>query len=98
MANYTTNTSDKKKKTALAFWAIGALGVLGLENFYVGKIKNGLLHTFFGLLVIMSMVALAGNEALIPMSIVLWAIAALPNLLKLLLGVFKDNVGSPIRR
>lgn len=40
MPKYTTATSDKKKKTALKWWAIGCLGLFGIENFYVGKSKR----------------------------------------------------------
>lgn len=41
MANYTTITSDKNKKTALILCALG--GFLGLHRFYTGRILSGLL-------------------------------------------------------
>lgn len=44
MANYVTQTSDKKKKTALLLCIFG--GFLGLHQFYVGKIGTGLLYFF----------------------------------------------------
>ena len=42
MANYVTNTSDKSKKTALLLCVFG--GLIGLHQFYVGKIGKGLLY------------------------------------------------------
>jgi restriction system protein len=42
MANYTTNTSDKSKSTALIVCIIG--GIIGLHYFYVGRIKTGLIR------------------------------------------------------
>lgn len=42
MANYVSVTSDKKKKTA--FWLCLIGGMLGLHQFYVGKIFKGLLY------------------------------------------------------
>ena len=46
MANYTTVTSDKSKKTALILCILG--GFFGLHQYYVGKIGTGLLYTFTG--------------------------------------------------
>lgn len=46
MANYTTVTSDKSKKTALILCALG--GFFGLHQYYVGKIGTGLLYTCTG--------------------------------------------------
>lgn len=46
MANYSTLTSDKSKKTALILCAVG--GFFGLHQYYVGKIGTGLLYTFTG--------------------------------------------------
>ena len=42
MANYTTITSDKSKKTALLCCIFG--GFLGIHQFYVGKIGKGILY------------------------------------------------------
>lgn len=100
MANFTSNASDKSKKTALLIWAIGALGFLGLENFYVGKIKNGLIHVVLGAVGLMTVYAIsetAGNMV-IPLSVICWAFFGGPNFVKLLLGSFRDNVGAPLRR
>lgn len=97
MANYVSNTSDRKKKIAIIWWAIGLLGLFGLEYFYVGKLKIGFIRIVVGIFLILSLYAMAGTEAVVPISIILWAIAAIPDLLRILLGVFKDNVGQPIR-
>lgn len=51
MANYVTNTSDKSKKTALLLCLFG--GMIGLHQFYVGKIGKGLLYALtFGIFLI----------------------------------------------
>jgi len=42
MANYVTQTSDKKKGTALLLCLF--LGWLGFHQFYVGRIGKGLLY------------------------------------------------------
>lgn len=106
MANYTTSTSDKKKKTALIWWLVGAVGVLGIENFYVGKIKNGFIRALLGLffLVVFGTVVSAPQSSMdadkggaVFAVIIMWAIIALPNLFKLLLGVFRDNIGAALR-
>lgn len=44
MANYVTNTSNKRKTTALLLCLIG--GMFGLHQYYVGRIGKGLLYTF----------------------------------------------------
>lgn len=44
MANYVTNTSDKKKVTALILCLVG--GIFGLHYFYVGRVGKGLLYIF----------------------------------------------------
>jgi restriction system protein len=46
MSVYTTQTSDKKKSTALWLCIFG--GMLGLHQFYVGNIGKGLLYCFTG--------------------------------------------------
>lgn len=46
MANYVTNTSDKKKGTALLLCILG--GFFWLHQYYVGKIGMGLVYTFTG--------------------------------------------------
>lgn len=46
MANYVTNTSDKRKKTALILCIF--LGFFGAHYFYVGRWGKGLLYLFTG--------------------------------------------------
>jgi len=46
MANYVTQTSDKKKSTALILCILG--GLFGLHQFYVGCIGKGILYLFTG--------------------------------------------------
>ena len=99
MANYTTNTSDKKKKTAFIWWAVGLLGLLGLEYFYVCKFKKCFVRAFFGILYASVIVMLIQEEpSMIPVAIIMWAVVAIPNLFRILCGVFKDNVGEPLRK
>ncbi len=43
MANYTTMTSDKNKKTTLILCACG--GMFGIHDYYLGKIGSGLIKT-----------------------------------------------------
>ena len=42
MSSYVTQTSDKKKRTALILCAAG--GYFGLHHFYVGNIGKGILY------------------------------------------------------
>lgn len=98
MANYTSNTSDKRKKTALIWWLIGGIGLFGFEYFYVGKIKAGLIKTVLGIFIIVCIVAMNGTEPQVPMGILFWLIFSIPNLVRLALGVFKDNVGQNLRQ
>ena len=98
MANYTTNTSDKNKKTALLCWLIGGVGLFGFEYFYVGKIKAGIIKAILGIFVILSLVAMSGTDAQIPVGIIFWFAVSIPNLVRLALGVFKDNVGQNLRK
>ena len=46
MSNYVTQTSDKKKTTALLLCIF--LGVFGVHLFYVGRIGKGILYLLTG--------------------------------------------------
>ena len=43
MANYTTITSDKKKKTAMILCCLGFVGFGGIHDFYLGNYGNGII-------------------------------------------------------
>lgn len=97
MSQYTTNTSDKKKKKALLFWAIGCIGILGFEYFYVGRIKNGIIRLIIGVFILLSFSAMQGTDSAFPVTFIFWAIAALPNLFRIFFGVFRDNTNVALR-
>lgn len=98
MANYTTSTSDKLKKKALMWWLIGAIGLFGFENFYVGKIKAGLIRAVIGVFFAMGFYAMFTEAPdVTPAVIIMWLVIALPNLFRILLGTFRDNVGNALR-
>ena len=101
MAQYTAGTSDKKRNKALARWAIGVLGFLGFENFYVGKIKNGIIHCVIGLFLLGPIIiGLTSEDDKLPFVILAigsWIVLCAPNLFRILLGKFRDNVGAPLR-
>lgn len=48
MSNYVTNTSDKKKGTAMLLCCLGFLGIGGIHYFYVGRIGKGILYLCTG--------------------------------------------------
>ncbi len=97
MANYTSSTSDKSKKKAIRFLLFGGIG---LHRFYVGKIKSGIVAFVFGLFCwIMIISGIKETEAVaIGIGLVLLALANVPDLIKLALGTFRDNVGQPLRQ
>lgn len=100
MANYTTSTSDKSKDKAIRLLLCGGIG---LHYFYVGRIKAGLIHVAIGLVFWMGVLAAlfegVGSEKLIS----LWVLFLLtcinvPDLIRLKLGKFRDNVGDYLRQ
>lgn len=106
MSQYTTNTSDRKKKTATLWWTIGAVGLLGLEYLYVGKIKKGIVKMLFGFCVLIAFATVistpqasmeADKGGAIAAMVIMWAIFAVPNFVRIKLGVFRDNVGAALR-
>lgn len=46
MANYTTITSDKSKKTAMLLCCIGFIGIGGIHDFYLGNYGKGIIKLF----------------------------------------------------
>lgn len=97
MANYTTSTSDKSKKKAIKRLLAGGIG---LHLFYVGRIKAGIVRFILGLFLWIGFIF--GGIAISKWQMVLAGLALLVlfnvfDLVKLLLGTFKDNVGNNLR-
>lgn len=97
MANYTTNTSDKSKGKAKHLLLCGGLG---LQYFYVGKIKMGLIRFVLGILLwVLFITGIAEGEAAMIAAGVGFLIAInLFELVKISLGKFKDNIGNYLRQ
>ena len=97
MANYTTATSDKSKKTAIKkLW----IGCIGLHLFYVGRIKAGIIRLVLGLIFWVGFIlgGIAAKEYTMPVvGVLLLVLVNLPDLIKLHLGKFQDNVGQYLR-
>lgn len=97
MANYTTSTSDKSKSKAIKLLLLGGIG---LHLFYVGRIRHGLIRAFFCILfwsLLISGIS-EGEAAMIATGIGFITVFNLPDLFKLLLGTFRDNVGNCLRQ
>ena len=100
MANYTTSTSDKSKDKAIKLLLCGGIG---LHYFYVGRIKAGLIHAVIGLTFWMGVLAAlfegVGSEKLVSLwMLVLLVCFNVPDLIRLKLGKFRDNVGDYLRQ
>lgn len=97
MANYTTNVSDKTKNKCKQLMLVGGLG---LQYFYVGKIKTGLIRLVFGILfwVLFFAGISEGEVAMIAAGIGSLVAVNLFELAKLSLGKFKDNIGNYVRQ
>lgn len=101
MANYTTNVSDKKKGQVLKTWAVGLLGTLGLHFFTVGRVKHGFLRLLYGAFMWAVCIMLARDAELpafpkVAMFVLLF-LPSLVDLVKIQLGVFRDNTGNAVR-
>lgn len=96
MANYTTATSDKSKKKALILLIVGGIG---LHLFYVGRIKPGLIRFVLGVLCWVLIIAGIGEQTaeMIFSGVAFLIIFNIVDLVKLLLGTFRDNVGAALR-
>ena len=100
MANYTTSTSDRSKDKAIRLLLCGGIG---LHYFYVGRIKAGLVHVTIGLIFWMGVLAAlfegVGSEKLVSLWVLfLLACFNVPDLIRLKLGKFRDNVGDYLRQ
>lgn len=97
MANYTTNTSDKSKSKAKRLLLCSGLG---LQYFYVGKIKMGLIRFILGILLwVLFITGIAeGEAAMIAAGIGFLIAINLFELVKISLGKFKDNIGNYLRQ
>lgn len=98
MANYTTSTSDKSRDRAVKLLLCGGIG---LHYFYVGRIKAGLIHCVIGLAlygaIVASILDAELHAAILPGILMLLAFNV-PDLIRLKLGKFRDNVGDCLRQ
>lgn len=98
MSQYTTNTSDRSRKKAIILLLCGGIG---LHRFYVGRIKSGIIRLIIGLFIWCAVFASASDAEIgaagVATSILLLLILNVPDLVKLLIGSFRDNVGAPLR-
>jgi len=96
MANYTSNTSDKSKAKAIK---LCIAGFIGLHAFYVGKIKSGIIHLILGLGCWLGLISgiVAKEPTVIIGCLIVLILCSLPDLIKLFLGTYRDNVGAPLR-
>lgn len=97
MANFVSNTSDKSQKKAKTLVLIGGLG---LNYFYVGKIKIGILRFILGILLWVLLIAgiAEGETAMIVAGAAFLVVINLYDVIKLSLGRFQDNVGAYLRQ
>lgn len=98
MANYTTSTSDKSRDRAVKLLLCGGIG---LHYFYVGRIRAGLIHCVIGLAlygaIVASILDAELHAAILPGILMLLAFNV-PDLIRLKLGKFRDNVGDYLRQ
>lgn len=98
MANYTASTSDKSRDRAVKLLLCGGIG---LHYFYVGRIKAGLIHCVIGLAlygaIVASILDAELHAAILPCILMLLAFNV-PDLIRLKLGKFRDNVGDYLRQ
>lgn len=97
MSTYTTSTSDKSKKAAIKrlLW-----GGIGLHLFYVGRIKAGIIRFMLGIIVWIGFIigGIAISEFDMSLTgIVLLILLNVTDLVKLLMGTFRDNIGNYLR-
>lgn len=113
MANYTTATSDKNKQQVEKLFYMSAFGILGLHYFYVGKLKQGIIHLVISFFLIGITLTVWGSSVhtdtgaavtileKLGYTILIWgvcALAGIPTFIRIKLGKFRDNVGAPVRQ
>ena len=94
MSQYTTNTSDKSKKSAL----VRSLFGFGLPYFYVGRIKNGIvgaLISFFEWGVLIT--CIQNKETFCGIFIAVIIVTNLATTFTVMMGKFQDNIGNYLR-
>lgn len=96
MANYTTQTSDKSKRTAKKLLLCGGIG---LHMFYVGRIKAGLVRFILGVLLWALFIdgIIEHNSPMITSGVFFLILLNVFDFIKLCLGKFRDNVGNYLR-
>ena len=102
MANYTTNVSDITKGQVVRAWLIGVVGTLGFHYFKVGKVKRGIIRLVLGLFLWAVVFTSIGqgvkeNTSVIVTMLVILAALSLADLVRIQLGMFRDNVGAAVR-
>lgn len=97
MANYTTNVSDKSKTKAKKLTLCGGIG---LQYFYVGRIKTGIIRLIIGLFLWISVISgIASKEVgMLVMGILLLIAITLFEFIKISMGKFKDDMGNNVRQ
>lgn len=97
-----TNVSDQSKPSVMRAWVLSVFGLLGFHYFKVGRIKHGFFRLIFGLLVGGLIITCFTDpemrkvEIIMP-SIIVAFIPSVVDLVKIQLGLFRDNVGNKVR-
>ena len=94
---FVSATSDKSKAKAKKLILFGGIG---LQYYYVGRIKAGLLRTFFGLVFYIAIIGgiVERIPAMIGTGIALLIVVNLIEFIHISLGKFRDNIGSYLRQ
>lgn len=106
MANYTTSVSDISQRQLMKAWTRGLLGTLGLHFFKLGRIKRGIVRLLWGVIMWTAAILVALDPEIRAAdggafaSIVILFFLFIPSIIDLVrikLGVFRDNVGNVVR-
>ena len=90
---YTSLTSDKSRKKALLLLLPG----LGFHLFYVGRIFRGVIRFIIGFFLWSSIFVSIGEPDMLIAGLTLLLLFNIGDLLRLLLGKFRDNTGMCLR-